>query len=108
MADTDITPTVLVTGPTRGLGLALVRRLVRHPARPALLLAGRDPAALREVADEARRAGTRVRTVALDLADLGSVAAAAQEGCSLLLTEDLQDGFTWRGVTLRNPFAAGA
>ena len=35
------------------------------------------------------------------------LAAAAQEGCSLLLTEDMQDGFTWRGVTLRNPFAAG-
>lgn len=32
-------------------------------------------------------------------------AAAAQAGCDLLLTEDLQDGFAWRGVTVRNPFS---
>jgi predicted nucleic acid-binding protein len=24
----------------------------------------------------------------------------------LLLSEDLQDGFTWRGVTVANPFGA--
>lgn len=30
---------------------------------------------------------------------------AAEAGCRLLLTEDLQDGFTWRGVTAVNPFA---
>ncbi len=34
-------------------------------------------------------------------------AAAAEAACDLVLTEDMQDGFTWRGVTLRNPFAAG-
>jgi predicted nucleic acid-binding protein len=34
------------------------------------------------------------------------LAAAAQAGCDVLLTEDLQDGFVWRGVTVRNPFAA--
>jgi predicted nucleic acid-binding protein len=34
------------------------------------------------------------------------LAAAAQAGCRLLLSEDMQDGFTWRGVTIRNPFAA--
>jgi predicted nucleic acid-binding protein len=27
------------------------------------------------------------------------LAAAAQAGCRLLLSEDMQDGFTWRGVT---------
>ena len=32
-----------------------------------------------------------------------SVASAA--GCRLLLSEDLQDGFTWGGVTVVNPFA---
>ena len=36
------------------------------------------------------------------------LAAAAEAACDLLLTEDMQDGFTWRGVTLRNPFAVGA
>ena len=32
--------------------------------------------------------------------------AAAEAGCLLLLSEDMQDGFTWRGVTVVNPFAA--
>ena len=34
------------------------------------------------------------------------LAAAAEAGCRLLLTEDLQEGFTWGGVTVVNPFAA--
>ena len=34
------------------------------------------------------------------------LAAAAKAGCRLLLSEDMQDGFTWRGVTVTNPFAA--
>lgn len=34
------------------------------------------------------------------------LAASAEGGCRLLLTQDLQDGFTWRGVTVTNPFAA--
>jgi predicted nucleic acid-binding protein len=33
------------------------------------------------------------------------LAAAADAGCRLLLSEDLQDGFTWSGVTVANPFA---
>ena len=32
-------------------------------------------------------------------------AAAADARCRLLLSEDLQDGFTWRGVSVTNPFA---
>ena len=34
------------------------------------------------------------------------LAAAAEADCRLLLSEDMQDGFTWRGVTVVNPFAA--
>lgn len=34
------------------------------------------------------------------------LSAAAEASCHLLLSEDLQDGFTWRGVTIVNPFAA--
>ena len=34
------------------------------------------------------------------------LSAAAEAGCRLLLSEDLQDGFTWSGVTVTNPFAA--
>ncbi len=33
-------------------------------------------------------------------------AASAEVGCRLLLSEDLQEGFTWGGVTVVNPFAA--
>jgi predicted nucleic acid-binding protein len=32
------------------------------------------------------------------------LSATAEAGCRLLLSEDLQDGFTWRGVTATNPF----
>ena len=34
------------------------------------------------------------------------LSAAADAGCRLLLSEDLQDGFTWSGVTVTNPFSA--
>jgi predicted nucleic acid-binding protein len=34
------------------------------------------------------------------------LASAASAGCRLLLTEDMQEGFTWSGVTVVNPFAA--
>lgn len=33
------------------------------------------------------------------------VCAAAEAGCTLLLSEDMQDGFLWNGVTIVNPFA---
>jgi predicted nucleic acid-binding protein len=35
------------------------------------------------------------------------VAAAQAQGCSLLLTEDLQDKANFGGVTVRNPFTLG-
>lgn len=34
------------------------------------------------------------------------MAAAVRARCDLLLSEDMQDGFVWRGVTIANPFAA--
>jgi predicted nucleic acid-binding protein len=34
------------------------------------------------------------------------LAVAAAASCRLLLSEDLQDGFTWGGVTVLNPFEA--
>ncbi len=33
------------------------------------------------------------------------LSSAADAGCRLLLSEDLQDGFTWSGVTVTNPFS---
>ena len=36
------------------------------------------------------------------------LSAASAAGCRYLLSEDLQDGFTWNGITVVNPFIAGA
>jgi len=57
---------------------------------------------------------SEVMLAAVDLAtdhkfgiwDAFILAAASQAGCRLLLSEDLQDGFTWGGVTVVNPFAS--
>lgn len=32
------------------------------------------------------------------------LAAAAEASADILISEDMQDGFTWRGVTIVNPF----
>jgi predicted nucleic acid-binding protein len=40
----------------------------------------------------------------LSIWDAVQLAAAAGFGCDLFLTEDLQDGFRWRGVEVVNPF----
>lgn len=34
------------------------------------------------------------------------LSASSQAGCRLLLSEDLQAGFTWAGVTVVNPFTS--
>lgn len=36
------------------------------------------------------------------------LSVAAEQRCRVLLSEDMQDGFTWRGTTVVNPFAAPA
>jgi predicted nucleic acid-binding protein len=40
----------------------------------------------------------------LQIFDSLIVAAAAEARCDILLSEDLQDGFAWRGVSVTNPF----
>jgi len=41
----------------------------------------------------------------LQIWDALILAVAAEHSCRLLLTEDLQHGFTWRGVSVVNPYA---
>ncbi|HEX6011684.1 MAG TPA: PIN domain-containing protein [Geminicoccaceae bacterium] len=41
----------------------------------------------------------------LSIWDAVVLAAAAEGGCRLVLSEDMQHGFTWRGLTVVNPFA---
>lgn len=42
----------------------------------------------------------------LQIWDALILSVAAENRCRMLLTEDLHDGFTWRGVTVVDPFAA--
>lgn len=55
-------------------------------------------------------AGEAVFEAGLDLAArhglqiFDALIMAAEARCDLLLTEDLQDGFAWRGVVATNPF----
>jgi predicted nucleic acid-binding protein len=78
----------------------------RSDAREALL-SWRDTFPVIETSPE-------IMLAAVDLAtdhrfgiwDAVILAAASQAGCRLLLSEDLQEGFTWGGVTVANPFAS--
>ncbi len=42
----------------------------------------------------------------LGIWDAVILSATAHAGCRLLLSQDLQDGFTWAGVTVVDPFAS--
>jgi len=84
----------------------LVKKARRRPARAreALLswhdaygTEGTSAAVLAAAADLASLHG-------LSIWDAVMLSTAAAAGCRLLLSEDLQPGFTWRGVTVANPF----
>lgn len=76
----DITsPTVLLTGPTRGIGSAILDRLIGHPARPRLVLLARDPHQLAAATARAAAAGLDATGITVDLADMRSVDAALDE-----------------------------
>jgi NAD(P)-dependent dehydrogenase (short-subunit alcohol dehydrogenase family) len=78
--------TVLITGPTGGLGKAATLAIANRPVRqrPDLLLVGRAGQALTEVADEARAAGATVHEIGCDLARLADVRNAGQQAKALL------------------------
>lgn len=85
----------------------LVRKAKRQPAQArAAVLSWRDAYPTVETA-------ATVLVNATDLAcdhglsiwDSVVLAASAEAECRLLLSEDLQEGFTWRGVTVTSPFA---
>jgi NAD(P)-dependent dehydrogenase (short-subunit alcohol dehydrogenase family) len=81
--------TVLITGPTGGLGRAATLAMATRPVseRPDLLLVGRGGPALSEVADATRAAGATAFEIDCDLARLADVRAAA-----LRVKELLSDG----------------
>jgi predicted nucleic acid-binding protein len=85
----------------------LVRKARRRPTHArAAVLSWRDVYPVVETSEA-------VILNAMDLAcdhglaiwDSVVLAAAAEAECRLLLSEDLHEGFTWRGVTVTNPFA---
>jgi predicted nucleic acid-binding protein len=84
----------------------LVRKVRRRPTRARdAVLSWRDAYPTVETSSS-------VMVSAMDLAsnhdltvwDSVVLAASAEAECRLLLSEDLQEGFTWRGVTVANPF----
>lgn len=100
----------LVVLPLQVLG-ELFRVLLRKSGRsPAEALAAvclwRDGYAVAETStiafDAALELSLRHR---LQIWDAVIIAVAAEAGCRLLISEDLQDGFTWAGLTIVNPFA---
>lgn len=77
----------------------------RDDARGALLN-WRDAFALVETSPSAMLTAADLATDhQLGIWDAVVLAASAEAGCRLLLSEDFQDGFTWGGVTVTNPFA---
>lgn len=103
-------PQDLIVLPTQTLGElfnVLVRKGGRSPEEArSSILGWRDSY---DVADTT----AKVLIAATDLAsqhrlgiwDSVILATAADAGCRLLLSEDMQDRFTWTGVTIANPFA---
>jgi len=85
----------------------LTRKLLRsrERARTAVL----EWADSFEVADTSWRAFQAALDLCTDhelqVWDALILSVAAENQCRILLSEDLQQGFTWRGVTVVNPFA---
>ena len=78
--------TVLITGPTGGLGRAATLTFANRPAgqRPDLLLVGRPGRGLADVAKKARASGAAVQEIGCDLARLADVRDAGRRVKDLL------------------------
>jgi predicted nucleic acid-binding protein len=85
----------------------LVRKAGRSPANAqTAILTWMDAFPVVDTSREAIIAATDLATNhRLGIWDAVILAASAQAGCRLLLSEDLQDGFTWSGLTVTNPFS---
>jgi predicted nucleic acid-binding protein len=84
----------------------LVRKAGRTPAKARkAILSWRDAFSLIETSADVMVAAADLATDhQLSIWDAVILSAAAEAGCRLLLSEDLQEGFTWKGVTVTNPF----
>lgn len=78
----------------------------RDHSRDALLTWG-DAYALAETSPQVMRtAADLAADHQLGIWDAVILSTVSDTGCRLLLSEDLQDGFTWGGVTVTNPFVS--
>ena len=96
--------------PTQALGElfnVLVRKAAWKPreARAALLAWSDSFVTVQTTTSVMHAAADLAVDHRLAIWDCVILAASADAGCRLLLSEDLQDGFTWRSVTVTNPFA---
>jgi predicted nucleic acid-binding protein len=85
----------------------LVRKVRRRPVRAReAVLSWRDAYPTIETSSSVMiNAMDLASDHALTIWDSVVLAASAEAECRLLLSEDLQHGFTWRGLTVINPFA---
>jgi len=86
----------------------LARKAGRSPARARkAILSWQDAFPVIETSAEVMLAAADLATDHhLGIWDAVVLSAAAEAGCRLLLSEDLQEGFTWKGVTVTNPFSS--
>jgi predicted nucleic acid-binding protein len=105
----DKLPQNLVVLPVQSLGelfQLLVRKAGRSPAEARKAILGwRNAFALIETSPEVLLAALDLTVRQFSIWDAVILCAAAEADCHLLLSEDMQDGFVWRGVTIVNPFA---
>jgi predicted nucleic acid-binding protein len=84
----------------------LVRKAGRTRAKArSAILSWRDPFPVIETSAEVMLAAADLATDhQLGIWDAVVLCATAEAGCRLLLSEDLQEGFTWKGVTITTRF----
>lgn len=84
----------------------LVRKARQNPARARKAILGwQDAYPVIETSSEVMLSAADLATDhQLTIWDAVILSAAAAAGCRMLLSEDLQDGFVWRGVSVANPF----
>lgn len=83
----------------------LVRKAGRSPSEArSAILGWRNAFALIETSPAILMAATDLALQQFNIWDAVIVSAAAEADCQLLLSEDMHNGFVWRGVTIVNPF----
>ena len=102
-------PPESIVVPVQALGelFNVLVRKARWPATTArsAVLSWRDAYAVAETSASVMMAAADLATDhQLRIWDAVMVSVAAEAGCRLFLSEDLQHGYTWRGVTVTNPF----